>query len=99
MTPPNDGTPHAEVLRDVLQERFRQLDRYTLEDDDELSFSQWWREIQAQLYRAVGAHEWGEYAEARKRLVGVAAITVAAVEAMDRARQAGPPSAEPGVTP
>ena len=74
------------VVDDVLQERDYQRGRWSVEDDVLHSDCEWVTILITWLGKAGSAARSGDKSTLRKRLVQVAAISMAAVEALDRAR-------------
>jgi hypothetical protein len=72
------------VCADVAEERLRQIDKFAMRDDDSLLPFDWHVMIADYSAWARRCMLTGHREEARKRYVQVAALAVAAVEAIDR---------------
>lgn len=70
------------VLGDVVDERFKQLKRWSYEHDDEHEMEDWLTFIDEYTNRA--GLELGDTKKVRKRLVQIAALAVAALEVLQR---------------
>jgi len=72
------------VLNDVLKERDHQRGRWSIEDDVLHSHCEWTNILTTWLGKACHSARHGDTPAFRKRLVQVAAICMAAIEALDR---------------
>ena len=74
------------VVDDVLQERSYQRGRWSIETDVLHSDCEWITILSTWLGKAASVARGGDRPTLRKRLVQIAAICMAAIEALDRAR-------------
>lgn len=75
------------VLDDVLKERDHQRKRWSVEEDVLHSHCEWVTIVATWLGKAGSAARGGDTFTLRKRLVQVAAICMAAIEALDKDAQ------------
>ena len=81
---PESGRRAQRVVDDVLQERDYQRGRWSIEDDVLHSHCEWITILTQWLGKAGSSARGGDAPAFRKRLVQVAAICMAAIEALDR---------------
>jgi len=74
------------VVDDVMNERQYQRGRWSIEHDVLHSDCEWISILATWLGKSASAAVGGDKSTLRKRLVQVAAISMAAIEALDRAR-------------